>query len=81
MFWFIYILAACIVAGMLALLVRAEVRKEKAVTINLKEGLLGAAMMFVPIFNAIVAVVLIWFYISEYGGKHTVTFGEEQDPK
>jgi hypothetical protein len=81
MFWFIYILAAGVTSGMIALLVRAEVRKEKAVTINLKEGLLAAVFVLVPILNAIMAVFLTWFYISEYGGKHTVTFGEEQDPK
>ncbi len=80
-FWFIYFSAACCTAGIFTLLARRDIRNGKAVAITLPEALLAAVLMFVPYLNVFVALCFIWFYISEYGAEHSITFGQGKDPK
>ncbi len=77
--WAIYIISACIVAGIFALLVRIDIRKGKVVEITLPEILVTAFLVLMPWLNAAVACFMIWYYISEHGGDHVMTFGKDKD--
>jgi hypothetical protein len=81
LFWIIYIIAACVVAGIIALLIRHDIKRGKVVTVTLLELLLCAAFMFAPVFNVVMAFVLTWFYLDECGGHYIFTFGNKQGPK
>ena len=78
-FWVIYFIAAITVPGIFALLLRRDIKQGKVVKITLPEGLLGAVFTLVPVLNALMAIVLTWFYISEYGDEHSITFGKDKE--
>jgi hypothetical protein len=80
-FWFVYLLSACTTAGIFTLLARRDIREGKVLKVTLPEGLLCAALMFVPYLNAFVAACFCWYYISEHGAEHSITFGKGKDPK
>ena len=80
-FWIVYFLSVCTTAGIATLLLRRDIRKGKVVKVTLPDGLLYACLLFIPYWNALVAAFFCWYYISEHGTEHSITFGKGKDPK
>lgn len=78
-FWITYILAALTTVGVFSLLIRMDLKQGKVVKLNLKEGLLCGFLILCPWLNCLMAAAMLWYYISEYGSKHSITFGKGKE--
>ncbi len=81
MFWIIYCIAALIVVGIFVLLIRSDIKKGEAVKVTLQDVLLYACMTLIPYWNAVVAIIMMWYYVSQHGKEHSITFGKGKEPK